>query len=50
MNIQIVEFEYPNTAVFHKKNQISVSKILFPYFVSIFVQNNKIQKRDWIWK
>jgi hypothetical protein len=41
----------PNTAVFHKKNQMSVnSKIVFPYFVSIVVQNNENQKRDRILK
>jgi hypothetical protein len=40
---------YPNTAVFHKKKS-NVSKILFPYVVSIFVQNNKNQKQDRILK
>ena len=56
MNIQIVEFDcylrertVPILPSFIK-NQMSVSKILFPYFVSIFVQNNKTPQRDRIWK
>ena len=56
MNTQIVEFDcylcertVPILPSFIK-NQMSVSKILFPYFVSIFVQNNKTPKRDRMWK
>jgi len=57
MNIQIVEFDcylhertvpiLPSSIIKKKSN---ISTLVFPYFVSIFVQNNKNQKRDRIWK
>jgi hypothetical protein len=56
MNIQIVEFDCylrgwtVPILLFFIKNRMSISKILLPYFFSIFVQNNKTSKRDRIWK